>query len=230
VVLADLGIQPGDEILLENLGGFDNGPGTDIPRITIAVFSSSATLLAGSAHPRVPDAIEAGIDFTTASTYYCGGELTDVAQDFRVDSTLVVVPAGATHLFASGHDQYYVDNTDPNGDYALGVTRTRATGVSHTAESAAARLAVLPIRPNPSRGPAAIGYTIPAATIVSLRIFDAAGRHVRTLEDSVSRGKGTFTATWDGRRQLGDPAPAGVYFCVLDSGDTRVAGRVVLIR
>jgi hypothetical protein len=30
--------------------------------------------------------------------------------------------------------------------------------------------------------------------------------------------------------QLGDAAPAGVYFCVLQSGDTRVAGRVVLIR
>ncbi|MGQ0722876.1 MAG: FlgD immunoglobulin-like domain containing protein [Candidatus Eiseniibacteriota bacterium] len=230
VLLADLGIQPGDVVLLENVGGFDNGPGTDTPRTTIAVFSGSATLLTGSAHPRVPDAIDAGVDFITANTYFCGGQSTDIPEDLRADSTVVVVPAGATHLFASGHDQLYYDNTDPNGDYALGITKIGATGVTATAGPAATGFAVLPGWPNPFRSRATIGYTVPGAAVVSLRIFDAAGRHVRTLEHSISRTEGKFAATWDGCSQFGDAAPAGVYFCVLESGATRVAGRVVLVR
>jgi hypothetical protein len=230
VVLADLDIEPGDVILLEGLGGFDNGPGTDAPRITIAVFSGSPTLLPGSAHPRVPDAIDAGIVFATASTSLCGGQPTDIPEDFRCDSTIVVVPVGATHLFVCGHDSYYVDNSDPNGDYALGITKLGTTGITPSVGSAPTSFAVLPGRPNPFRSVAMTGYTIPRAAVVSLRVVDAAGRHVRTLEESISRSAGTFTATWDGRSQRGNPAPAGLYFLVLESGNTRVSGRMMLLR
>jgi hypothetical protein len=121
-------------------------------------------------------------------------------------------------------------NTNSGTGIAVALPLAPVPALEPSAGPAVAGLAVLPVRPNPSRGHAAIGYTVPAAALVSLRIFDAAGRHVRTLEDSVMRGEGTFTTTWDGRSRLGDAAPAGVYFCLLESGDSRVAGRVVLIR
>jgi len=229
ILLADLNIHPGDEILLENLGGFDNGPGTDIPRITIAVFSASSILLPQSMLHRVPDAIDAGVDFVTANTAFCGGHPTDISEDFRVENTVIIVPAGATHLFACGHDQFYSDNSDPNGDYALGITKT-ATGLPHSVESAANGFTVFPGRPNPFRDVTAIEYSIPKPVTISLRIVDGAGRHVRTLLESISKSEGTFTAIWDGRNQLGDPAPSGVYFFVLESQDTKVVGRIVRMR
>ncbi len=228
VVLANLGIQPGEVILLENLGGWDNGPGTDIPRNTIVVFSGSATLLPGSAHPRVPDAIEAGIDFHSSNTFNCN-DSTNIAQDFHVAPTLIVVPTGATHLFASGHDQFFSDNSDPNGDYALRITDMGATGVELPGSSTGA-LVLLASAPNPFRSSTSISYKIPDGGVVSLRVVDAAGRQVRMLEDSVSRQAGSFTTMWDGRSQEGTAAPAGVYFCVLESGDMREARRLVLLR
>jgi hypothetical protein len=200
IVLANLGIESGEEILLEGLGGWDNGPGTDVPRNTIAVFSSSPTLLAGSAPHRVPDAIDAGADFVTAPTWFCGGQVTDISEDFRVDSTVVVVPWGATHLFVCGHDSYYVDNTDPNGDYALRITETGLLGV---ADSAPMGLAALPARPNPFRGSTQIAYTITSPAIISLHVVDASGIHVRTLENARPRRAGTFTVAWDGRHGSG---------------------------
>ena len=230
IVLGNLGIQPGDVVLLEDLGGFDNGPGVDSPHTTIAVFSASATLLAGSVLARVPDAIEAGSDIITAVTWYCGGQPTDISQDFRVDSTTVVVPPTATHLFVCAHDQLYYDNSDPNGDYGVRITRIGATGVTPSATSTAPDLALLPGRPNPFRGLVAIGYTLPRAAPVSLRILDPAGRRVRTLENTPSRAAGTFTSTWDGRNEEAQLVAAGVYLCVLESGSTRLLRRVVLVR
>lgn len=230
IVLGNLGIQPGDVILLEDLGGFDNGPGGDAPRITIGVLSATATLLPGTALARVPDAIEAGSDFITALTYYCGGQLTDIPQDFRIDSTMVVVPPSATHLFVCGHDQLYYDNSDPNGDYAVRITNIGATAVTPSATSTAHDLALLPGRPNPFRALVAIGYTLPRAAPVSVRILDPAGRHVRTLENSPLRVAGTFTSTWDGRNEEAQMVAAGVYLCVLESGSTRLSRRVVLVR
>jgi hypothetical protein len=230
IVLGNLGIQPGDVVLLEDLGGFDNGPGGDAPRITIGVLSASATLLPGSALARVPDAIEVGSDFITALTYYCGGQPSDISQDFRIDSTTVVVPPSATHLFVCGHDQLYYDNSDPNGDYAVRITKIGATGITPSETLTAHDLALLPGRPNPFRSQVAIGYTLPRAAPVSVRILDPAGRHVRTLESSASKDAGRFTSTWDGRNEEAKMVAAGVYLCVLECGSTRLSRRVVLVR
>jgi hypothetical protein len=128
ISLSSLGLSPGETILIEVLGDWDNGPGGDTFVSTCAVFSASATLLAGSASHRVPDAIAAGLPVTTANTYFCN-EPTDIPEDFRVASSspstsvMVQIPAGATHLFVNACDQLFDDNTDPDGDYAVRITR-----------------------------------------------------------------------------------------------------------
>jgi hypothetical protein len=78
----------------------------------IAVFSSSATLLPGGSFHRVPGAIDAGADFTTLATHECGGEETDIPQDFAVfgNGAILKVPAGAKYLFVCANDSKYSDN------------------------------------------------------------------------------------------------------------------------
>lgn len=60
-------------------------------------------------------------------------------------------------------------------------------------------------------GTARISYELPAAGPVSLRMFDAAGRLMRTLEVGY-KAAGTHTVTWDRRTDDGSRASSGVYF------------------
>ncbi len=124
-VLADLSLGPGDFIRLQQLG--DYRPGTagshhDTSTSMIAVFSGSSTLLASNQLNRVPDAIDAGIDYVTPLTYH-GSLTTDIPEDFFVDDVYVQIPQGAAYLFITAADSLYYDNTDPDGDYAVSITR-----------------------------------------------------------------------------------------------------------
>lgn len=128
LALADFGIQEGDAIRLERLGDFDCGsPCVDDRTSMIAVFSASDVLLAPSLLNRVVDAIDAGDDVATHNTHY-GGEPTDIPEDFAIQladcsSVEVVVPEGAAYLFITPNDSLYYDNTDPDGDYGLRITK-----------------------------------------------------------------------------------------------------------
>jgi hypothetical protein len=66
-------------------------------------------------------------------------------------------------------------------------------------------------RPNPFNPTTTIDYTVASPSRVMLRVFDVAGRVVRTLVDShVAAGR--RTATWDGTTDSGERAASGVYF------------------
>jgi len=128
LTLATLGIAPGDLIRIRVQGEFTFNTANVISRNSVAVFSSSATLLASNLQQRVPGAIEAGVDFISAPTFN-GGLPTDIPQDFRLGDhngplpgVDVVVPPGATHLFLSVYDSFYQDNKDTDADFAAEVT------------------------------------------------------------------------------------------------------------
>lgn len=86
--------------------------------------------------------------------------------------------------------------------------------------------------PNPLHGAARIDYTIPreiGPSRVSLRIFDATGRLMRTLVDT-SCPVGNHNATWDGRNDSGLSVAAGIYFYQLEVEDRRLTKQIVLVR
>jgi hypothetical protein len=115
-------VLPGDGLRLERLGDFDcGGPCVDDRTAMIGVFSGRSTLLSAEQLHRVPDAIEAGQDFTTNSTHF-GSLPTNIPEDFQITDTIVVTPVGATHLFIAAHDSLYQDNSDPDGDFAVRIT------------------------------------------------------------------------------------------------------------
>jgi hypothetical protein len=70
--------------------------------------------------------------------------------------------------------------------------------------------------PNPFNPVTQIGFTIVKPGRVSLRVYDVAGRRVRTIFDGV-RDARDYTVTWDGHSDEGSIVPPGVYFYVLQA-------------
>jgi hypothetical protein len=127
ILLSALSLHGGDIVRLERVGDFRPGPSfQDTSVRLIAVFSGSGTLLASTTLHRVPDAVDAGDDFASANTYF-GSQPTDIPEDFMFDASVVVtIPPGATHLFVAPHDSLYYDNSDPDQDFAVRITKLLA--------------------------------------------------------------------------------------------------------
>lgn len=86
-----------------------------------------------------------------------------------------------------------------------------------------------PVAPNPMRGPATIGFTLARPGFAEVRVFDGAGRAVRTI----TRGwfdAGRHRVAWNGEGERGSRVPVGVYFCRLSSRGVSATRRMVVVR
>jgi len=84
-------------------------------------------------------------------------------------------------------------------------------------------------RPNPFRPETVIAFTIGEPGPVSLRIFDVAGRVIRTLVDEELPPR-DYEMVWDGRDQNDRKVGPGMYFYMLDApGGIRETKRMVLL-
>jgi hypothetical protein len=84
-------------------------------------------------------------------------------------------------------------------------------------------------QPNPFHPLTTIAYEIARAGRVDLRIFDVAGREVRSLAEGM-RPAGRYATRWDGRNAAGALAPSGVYFYRLTVNGVEETRRMVLAR
>lgn len=82
-------------------------------------------------------------------------------------------------------------------------------------------------RPNPFAVATHIGFGLPRAAHVSVRVYGVDGRLVRTLADE-SFAAGYTELAWDGRTNAGERAASGVYFCRFEADGAKHARRVVL--
>ena len=78
--------------------------------------------------------------------------------------------------------------------------------------------------PNPFNPATQISFAITMEGPVSLRVYDILGREVATLVNE-NRKPGQYTERFDGSRLA-----SGVYMYVLESGDCRLTGRMVLTK
>ena len=83
--------------------------------------------------------------------------------------------------------------------------------------------------PNPSSSSSVISYQLPVSCTTSLRIYDPAGRVVRTLVDE-HRQAGYYSVSWDGKNEAGREVSAGIYFYRLQAGDFTATKKTVLVR
>ncbi|MDX1741153.1 MAG: FlgD immunoglobulin-like domain containing protein, partial [Rhodothermales bacterium] len=83
--------------------------------------------------------------------------------------------------------------------------------------------------PNPFGPSTRIGYSLTRRTNVRLRVFDVAGRQIRTLLNA-SQGPGRYDVDWDGEDDVGRPVASGMYLYVIDAGESPEMKTMVLIR
>jgi putative hemolysin len=84
--------------------------------------------------------------------------------------------------------------------------------------------------PNPFNPRTAIRYELPSRAVVTLRVFDATGRAVRTLVEAQAKGPGVYTAWWDGTDDAGRRVASGTYFSRLEAGGEILSRKMVLLK
>jgi subtilisin family serine protease len=114
-------------------------------------------------------------------------------------------------------------------------TTNATTGVPVPAPPPSAPQVVLrQNRPNPVRTFTQVDFElagVPGSMPVSLRVYDAAGRLVRTLlQDYVEPVPAQCTVTWDGHDDRGRRASSGIYYYRLEVGEAVESRRLVLLR
>jgi hypothetical protein len=91
--------------------------------------------------------------------------------------------------------------------------------------------ALRPNSPNPFNPTTTIRYSIAEDGPVTLRIYDTAGRLIRTLVDEPQSPRaGGFTIAWNGQNDKGREVSSGVYFCRLNAGKQSQTIKMVLLR
>ncbi len=84
--------------------------------------------------------------------------------------------------------------------------------------------------PNPCNPSTRIAYSMSRAGSVTLRVYDVAGRLVRTLVDDDHSPAGRAEVAWDGRDDRGASVASGVYFYRLEAGSFVSTRKMVLLK
>jgi hypothetical protein len=123
---------------------------------------------------------------------------------------------------------FFVQTEGPATPNPVVVQKIPSDEVQFGSGAVAERRAIVPpqitavAEPNPFGGRTHISYMLPQSGDVSLVVYDAAGRPVRTIA-SGPRAAGRYTATWDAH-----DAAAGVYFYTLTSGKASITRKLIL--
>ena len=83
--------------------------------------------------------------------------------------------------------------------------------------------------PNPFNPQTTIHYTVSVPGLVRINVYDAAGRLVRNLVESVHSETGEFTVAWNGRDARGVLQASGVYYYRLE-GEVVESRKMILVK
>ncbi len=164
----------------------------------------------GTASHRFPTIIDMAVDM--------GGETEEVWVNYLIDQV-----AG---FFVQEENPEPSDN--PIIVHRVPVDEIIPAGVAEPGVERTPRCVELDATPNPFGGRTVIDYALPVAGAVSLTVYDAAGRPVRTLEQGV-RDAGRYSVAWDGRNDGGETVAAGIYFYTLETDDTSATEKLIVV-
>ncbi len=83
--------------------------------------------------------------------------------------------------------------------------------------------------PNPFSGLTTIGFMLPEATTVTIRIYDISGKLVNNVLTSSQLLPGYHETLWNGNTDSGNPAASGIYFCRLLTSEEVLTQRMLLV-
>lgn len=165
-----------------------------------------------------------------------GWYMWDVTRDVRacVDDDLTLVlrgfdPPEGTAVYRA---EFWSDEAPSGSDRPyLKLYYATITGIGEGGSSGPERLTLSQNYPNPFNPATRIEYAVPAgpSAAVELRIYDVAGRLVRTLVDA-PQPPGIYTVTWDGKSDGGSSVATGVYFYRLQWNGKSESKKMVLLR
>jgi hypothetical protein len=108
-------------------------------------------------------------------------------------------------------------------------TDTEALHVSAGIPTAPGARLLAAVNPNPFNASTDLGYSLPQAGRLRLKVYSVTGREVAVLVDGMQNA-GEYRVRWDGRDREGQLLPAGVYFAQLELGDRIESQKLVLAR
>jgi flagellar hook assembly protein FlgD len=76
---------------------------------------------------------------------------------------------------------------------------------------------------------ATLTYEVAEKTDVTVALYNAIGRRVRTFVDA-TKAPGRYRITWRGTGGGGQPVASGVYFLRMTAGTTQATERIVVVR
>lgn len=154
-------------------------------------------------------------------------------KDYYTESDIMINIPGLAEP-AEAFRVYYMCAVDPTFDCPLVMP---ATGVAAENERVGEQDVSLPgafgLRqntPNPFNPSTTIAFEVPdGGAHVSLQIYDASGRLVRTLVDGYEPS-GTRTVTWDGRDDEGQPMASGIYFSRMTAPEFSETTKMLMLK
>jgi hypothetical protein len=128
----------------------------------------------------------------------------------------------------------YIDGNPPSTKIALMDTIMGYFGIVeadvHEEEmDRSATFTLFAPRPNPTRGGVTLTFALPERGPVNLRVYDAAGRLVRTLVQG-EMDAGEHVAQWSGTDDRGHRVAAGIYFTRLSTRNRGTVRKLVMLR
>jgi hypothetical protein len=85
------------------------------------------------------------------------------------------------------------------------------------------------VYPNPFNPSTTLSYDLPAASQVSIVIYDALGQQVRQLVNT-SKDAGRYSVQWDAKDQLGRSVGSGVYIAKIKAGQFSATQKMLLLK
>jgi hypothetical protein len=151
-------------------------------------------------------------------------------RDYYTEGDIMAGIPGLDEAIA-GFRTYYRCAVDPTFVCPLPPSATLADAAAKAeAPRAATGFALRQNAPNPFNPVTGIAYSVPGGGAhVSLRVFDARGRLVRTLVDGYEPG-GDRTASWFGRDDRGLPVASGIYYYQLTARSFSEMRKMVLLK
>jgi len=153
---------------------------------------------------------------------------------YRQDDRLEQAMRYKTIEMSGGSDLTFVDRLVEPGKtyrYYIGAVDKDGEFFSPTQEVTIPEVdaALRQNNPNPFNPTTTISFDLPTTQHVSLVIYDAGGRVVKTLIDGVRRF-GPNSEVWDGTDDAGNRVGSGVYFYRLESGSFHESRKMVMIK
>ena len=111
----------------------------------------------------------------------------------------------------------------------VNITITVSDVLSSSSENIPEKLSIRHAHPNPFNNSVSISFEMPNSKNVNLTIFDMKGRLIRQLSLGVL-GIGSHKVLWDGKNDLGNNLPSGIYMAVLEIGDKFNVQKISLVK